>query len=97
MTEQEHIEEMAKILCSDYGDCKKCSLSNPESENPCMVYDDCERLYNEGYRKQSDVAREIFEEIEKLKYRNWGDCNDNFYLNYADVETLKKKYMEEQE
>lgn len=95
MTEQEYIEEMAKILCSDYGDCKKCSLSNPESENPCMVYDDCERLYNAGYRKQSDVAKEIFEEIEQL----FTDVKDGYEV-YHTIETeyyceLKKKYTEE--
>ena len=59
------IEEMAKTLCEDYGECKKCTLSNPECENPCMISEDCERLYNQGYRKASEVAREIFAEIEK--------------------------------
>lgn len=62
------IEEMAKTLCEEYGECKKCTLSNPECENPCMVIEDCERLYNAGYRKASEVAREIFAEIERLVY-----------------------------
>lgn len=61
-----HIDEMAITLCEDYGECGKCSLSNPECENPCFVRDDCEKLYNAGYRLASEVAREIFAEIEKL-------------------------------
>ena len=60
---------MAKTLCEDFGECEKCTLSNPECENPCMIKDDCERLYNQGYRKASEREREIFEKIENnIKY-----------------------------
>lgn len=54
MNKEKQIEEMAKVLCEDYGECKKCTLSNPECENPCMISEDCERLYNAGYRKRSE-------------------------------------------
>ena len=55
-TKEEQIEEMAKTLCEDYGKCKECALSNPKCENPCMIKEDCERLHNVGYRKQSKGA-----------------------------------------
>jgi hypothetical protein len=64
-TMNKQIDEMAITLCEDYGKCNKCTLSNPECENPCMIKEDCERLYNQGYRKASDVAREIFDDLAK--------------------------------
>lgn len=46
-------------------------------------------LYNAGFRKQSEVAREIFEEI-------YEDCFDQFgYIDYNALAELKKKYTEE--
>jgi hypothetical protein len=83
---ENQIEEMAKVLCEDYGECKKCTLSNPECENPCMVREDCERLYNQGYRKSQDVAREIIEELEKAGI---------FAYRYPIIAELKKKYTED--
>ena len=60
----------------------------------CAILDDyAEELYNAGYRKASDVAREIFEEIEKLK-KQWtsGDINDDEF--YKQLYLLEKKYTE---
>ena len=60
------IEEMAKVLCCDYDDCTQCICKSIESEGDgCTVKSDCEKLYNADYRKASDVAREIFEEIDE--------------------------------
>ena len=48
-----------------------------------------EHLYNKGYRKASDVAREIFEEI-------YEDCFDQFgHIDYEALAELKKKYESE--
>jgi hypothetical protein len=47
----EQIEKMAKTLCSDYGDCERCIVENPESETICTVWEHCKVLYNAGYRK----------------------------------------------
>ena len=44
------VEEMAKIAAKRDDTCMAASIAND--------------LYNAGYRKASDVAREIFEEIE---------------------------------
>ena len=51
--EKQAIEEMAKVLCEDYGNCYNCIVSNPESEGACNLYSECETVYNAGYRKQS--------------------------------------------
>jgi hypothetical protein len=49
--------------------------------------EDAEALYNAGYRKASDVASEIFEEIEDV-------LNNIGYFDELDFEALKKKYTE---
>ena len=52
-------------------------------------------LYAKGYRKSTDVAREIFEEIDKLIYRL---LNDVHYIAgdlVWDINELKKKYESE--
>lgn len=44
-------------------------------------------LYNAGYRKADELAREIFEEIEDV-------INNIGYFDEIDFEALKKKYTE---
>ena len=63
-----------------------------------------ETLYNEGYRKASDVAREIITDVEVLLDR-WLDDKDNSkmtkslikILKVYLVDCLKKKYESEGE
>ena len=51
-------------------------------------------LYNAGYRKKSDVAREIFEEIEDIRLEHsYGEIDGN-ELNVK-LFNLKKKYESE--
>jgi hypothetical protein len=52
------IEEMARVMC---GMSKPCILC--EVQSPCRMRNCAHLLYAEGYRKASDVAREIFAEI----------------------------------
>jgi hypothetical protein len=61
-------------------------------------------LIGQGYRKASEVAREIFEEIEKLFFNNHIESFKNFHDNWnyrfkvdmiAELAELKKKYTEE--
>lgn len=50
---QEMIEEMAEDLCNEYHeDCICCCVSS----ETCTVYEDCEKLYNAGYRKIPENA-----------------------------------------
>ncbi len=59
---------------------------------------DIVHIPNEGYRKASDVAREIFAEIETLLNLNkcYGDSGIYFERDIeADIAELKKKYESE--
>ena len=90
--EKQAIEEMAKVIEN------RCDRDCIPSCDECIA----QTLYNAGYRKQSEVAREIFEEIENRllpsntsgEYRGdsveWFDYYD---LHLAeDIAELKKKY-----
>ena len=57
---QTEIEEMAKTVCHLDRTCDECMTS---FECKAMIY--AKRFYNAGYRKASEVAREIIEEAEK--------------------------------
>ena len=55
MSRDKQIEEMAEIICQ-----------NTEFDTMWNeIYDSANALYNAGYRKASEVAEEIFAEIEK--------------------------------
>ena len=62
MNRDKQIENMTKDLCDI--DCKgmKCNVCDSYG---CEYRMQAEALYNAGYRKASEVAREIFGEIEK--------------------------------
>ena len=86
MDKNNQIAEMAKDLRKSefwYFDDTDCDFELERKKT-------AENLYNAGYRKASDVAREIFEEIENLFLK------DNFRLicNRSDFAELKKKYTE---
>ena len=49
-------------------------------------------IEEQGYRKQSEVAKEIFEDIEKLKLTKF-DWQD--YVDWEGISELKKKYTGE--
>ena len=63
MDKEKQIEEMAVDLCL-LDDCKH--LPKEECDLTTCVHCMAEILYEKGYRKSSEVAREIFEEIEEL-------------------------------
>ena len=72
----------------------------PESQGICDKVDchtckQVRRLLNVGYHRQSEVAKEIFEEIEKLTFRL---LNDKDYVAgdlICDIGELKLRYVEE--
>ena len=80
MNKDEQIEEMADIIFKT-------------SPIPSVWRSDAvrfaENLYNAGYRKASDVAREIFEEIERMCIDTFGNFNHRVFAE------LKKKYTED--
>ena len=98
------IEEMAKIMCGFTDDeCEHCNTCSYHGGCACEM--DAEALYNAGYRKSKEVAREIFEEIDKMLdgIMVIVSPNDGFITTFrktmekitAEVDELKKKYTEE--
>ena len=67
-------------------DCKPCDLD-------CGSYHEAKALYNAGYRKASEVAEEIFAEIEKVAEigRIMNACA---IVSLDELAELKKKYTE---
>ena len=84
------IEEMAKAImkhCKIDNQCGSCHWSTC---NECLA----DVLYNAGYRKASEVAREIFEEIESL-LKDYDLRKFEIYTSlFFRISELKKKYME---
>ena len=88
---EKQIEKMAKVL--EF----VCEL---QDQDLCIAECDTCRataLYNAGYRKQSEVASEIFWEIDKLLTAIYLDDEDGTNFVGVDIQkyhALKKKYME---
>lgn len=93
MNRDKQIEEMAKLLCStcyetNEEDCKKF-------EGVCGICD-ATRLYNAGYRKSSEVAEEIFGEIERMVCRMHNLALFGFSIDTSrELAELKKKYTKD--
>ena len=85
------IEEMANILCDAKGhDCN--------GGDDCRCVKQAEALYNAGYRKASDVARETVEAIKADVRKKEQYVNDLFgYGGYViattDLEDIICRYM----
>ena len=90
MSRDKQIKEMVKH-CHFYedGDCILCEVSWVECDAKCDMCEFAKQLYNAGYRKDSDVAREIFEEIEIMH------CSDgyHYFISKFRYDELKKKYL----
>ena len=104
MSRDKHVEEMAvefaKINCNSKG-CHCCDLIDEYGslELSCEDYltykQMAETFKNAGYRKTSDVAREIFEDIENNYADFLFDGHRNIVvLTEKDFAELKKKYTE---
>ena len=83
MSRDKQIDEMAKEIYSEYDcviPCQSCAYYRYAN---CRDVKSAEKLYNAGYRKSTEVAEEIFGEIEKFisPYR------------YPIIAELKKKYI----
>ena len=55
MNKEKQIEEMAKILASNCGDCSKCDCFHRDINGiDACYFKYAEMIYNAGYRKQSE-------------------------------------------
>lgn len=102
MDREKQIEKMMKSVCmncryfmrcNDDTMCDGRALSEILRES-CFTWKCAESIYDAGYRKQSDVAREIFEEIEKLKLTKFGWQD---YVDWNGIAQIKKKYTGDKE
>lgn len=80
MKRDKQIEEMAKELWK---------FAPILSENNCQYV--AEELVDKGYRKASDLVREIFEDIDRMCIDTFGNFNHRVFAE------LKKKYTEGEE
>ena len=80
---EKQIEEMTEAI---FHNCN-CGLFFSEAEKIARFV-----IEEQGYVKQSEVAKEIFEDIEKLKLTKfyWKD-----YVDWEGISELKKKYIGE--
>ena len=121
MSKDKQIEEMAKVMnecCNIYDEqgrhirnkCYECEEWSDDN-HCCCSYNkkEAEALYNAGYRKASEVASEIFVDIEKIIDKHYnkhifvsndlGDEEIDAVINFSDdvtydIAELKKKYTE---
>lgn len=91
------IKEMVKH-CHFYedGNCILCEELWVECDAKCDMCEFAKQLYNAGYRKASDVAREIFEEVKEAILDLVCDHIDRHWL-YMSIGELEKKYESEGE
>ena len=95
MTKEKQIDEMAKAI---FMNCN-CGLFENEAKMIAEFVID-----KQGYRKASEVVKEIFEEIEKMLLDNhighYKTTVDTWCYNFnneiiSEIAELKKKYTEE--
>ena len=99
MTKEKQIEEMAREMCHLSWECKTCQICNERynGDDDELCYFQCvaKEIINHSYRKQSEVACEIFEELEKLTYRLLNDADYTMGDIVYDITELKNKYTGE--
>jgi hypothetical protein len=94
MTKDKRIDEMAKDLCrTDTCEIKKIGIP---CNHRCKAHIYATRAIEKDYRKASDVAREIFEEIEEhIKADRTPSFSRGYYGIINFIAELKKKYTED--
>lgn len=80
------IEQMARVICERDTDGDICTLDRKKCDCKCTSGSIAELLYDRGYRRQDEVAKEIFAEIEDMCVDIYG----NFCFSV--LAELKKKY-----
>ena len=85
MSRDKQIEEM-RYLADEMGKAISTEIKHQYIQDERKLE---EVLKANGWRKSTDVAEEIFVEIEKLKHTKW-DWND--YVDWDAIAELKKKY-----
>ena len=93
MGREKEIEEMAKIIAR-----RSAAFRNPNVAFMTTARKTADSIYNADYRKQREVAREIFDEIENNKrFIQDHAGNIGIVVTLQDITELKKKYTESEE
>ena len=96
MQREKQIEEIAREMCHLSAECKTCQICNERyhGDDYDFCYFKCvaKEIINHGFRKQSEVVKEIFEEITNIIY----NLRDSPFYSSSDavdeLTELKKKY-----
>jgi hypothetical protein len=69
MNRDKRIEEMARDICECFNNDGTCFQDDKPCDCKCQYFTDAQYLYEKGYRKASEVARETIEEaIEVVRH-----------------------------
>ena len=91
MDREKQINEIAKIIAR-----RSMAFRNPNVALMTTARKTAGSIYNAGYRKQIEVAREIFDEIENNKrFIQDHAGNIGIVVTLQDITELKKKYTEQ--
>ena len=96
MQREKQIEEIAREICHLSAECKTCQICNERyhGDDYDLCYFKCvaKEIINHGFRKQSEVVKEIFDEIDNIIY----NLRDSPFYSSSDavdeLTELKKKY-----
>ena len=100
MKREKQIEEMAKTVCHLDRTCDECMTS---FECKAMIY--AKRFYDKGYRKASEVARDIVDDFDKELHKLADRYHEQGKIEYFTlceiiyqlvIAELKKKYTEKE-
>lgn len=97
MSDKQIIEEMARTLggCHSMPNCKVCCAYIGSTY--CFDKTRAERLYNAGYRKESDTAREILDMIDGVPTNEVNELNHLRLLKNAIVKRYGVDLTEDKE
>ena len=92
MNKEKQIDEIAKLICT-YPQCIHYNIIGECVNAECQIVDIAENLYEKGYRKASEVAREFIEAVDSMMecITAMTGCSFAYVGKYAE---LKKKYTE---
>ena len=81
-------KEIFEILVSDCGDCSTCICRELEQDGLCVPLRKAEELHSLGYRKEIDVAEEIFAALLEISSAK----GTSGYLSSLDIAEFREKY-----
>lgn len=103
MSQEQDIKEMAQTICHRQKTDKNCGISNEPCVANCVFWHGIAAdFYKAGYRKTSDVTKEIFKDIDYVLLMMFEEYASLGHREYSTVvkaihhklKALEKKYIE---